>query len=81
MTNLAVIPCLAASHTLYLTPDCVARSISRKKTTISFGSVQAPSSSSTKAASKRLFLSASVPDDTSTSIISIVSVRGFGKPG
>src|ERR1700678_4139752 len=36
---------------------------------ISFGSVPAPSSASTKAASRRVFLSASVPDDKRTSII------------
>jgi hypothetical protein len=34
-----------------------------------------------KAASRRVFLSAVVPDDTRASIISIFSVRGFGKPG
>jgi hypothetical protein len=31
--------------------------------------------------SERVFLLVSVPDDTRTSIISIFSVRGFGKPG
>src|SRR5260370_37588675 len=46
---------------------------------ISFGSVPAASNTSTKAASRRVFLSASVPDDTGTSIISIFSGRGLGK--
>src|SRR5580692_6697287 len=48
---------------------------------ISFGSVPAAPSTSTKAASRRVFPSASVPYDTRTSVISIFSGRGFGKPG
>jgi hypothetical protein len=61
--------------------DPLARSVSKKNTMISFGSMPASPSFSTKAATRPFFLSVSVPEDTSASIINICSERGFGSAG
>jgi hypothetical protein len=61
--------------------DPLARSVSKKNTIMSFGSIPASPSFSTKAATRLFFLLASVPEDISTSIINIWSVRGFGSAG
>jgi hypothetical protein len=47
--------------------DPLARSVSKKNTMISFGSMPASPSFSTKAVTRRFFLSVSVPEDTNTS--------------
>src|ERR1700722_6796015 len=61
--------------------DPLARSVSKKNTIMSFGSMPASPSFSTRAATRTLFLLASVPEDTSTSIIDSWSVRGLGSAG
>jgi hypothetical protein len=61
--------------------DPLARSVSKKNTMMSFGSMPASPSFSTKATTRAFFLSVSVPEDTSTSIINIWSERGLGSAG
>jgi hypothetical protein len=61
--------------------DPLARSVSKKNTIMSLGSMPASPSFSTGAATRSFFLLVSVPEDTSTSIISIWSVRGLGSAG
>jgi hypothetical protein len=61
--------------------DPLARSVSKKNTIMSFGSTSAWPSFSTRAATRPFFLLVSVPEDTSTSIINIWSVRGLGGAG
>ena len=61
--------------------DPLARSVSKKNTIMSFGSMPASPSFSTRAATRPFFLLMSVPEDTSTSIINIWSVRGLGSAG
>jgi hypothetical protein len=61
--------------------DPLARSVSKKNTMMSFGLCLLRQVFSTKATTRPFFLSVSVPEDTSTSIINIWSERGFGSAG
>ena len=61
--------------------DPLARSVSKKNTIMSFGSMPASPRFSTRAATRPFFLSVSVPEDTNTSIINTWSVRGLGSSG